>query len=233
VNGATRKDLVGAGIALLLALGCVRLGIWQVHRLAQRKARNAAQLARWKLPALTIASRGLPADSADQRRVSSAGKWDYEHERLWRPRSWEGTPGVDLVTPLLLGDGSAVLVDRGWAASPDAYHVDEQAYREGDSGVVVGLALRAPRGRGDVDPARLADSLGVPLLPFVIQELPDSAHPAPRLLRWPLPAIDNGPHLSYAIQWFSFAIIITVGSIALFWRRNVRRPDVEGPGAAS
>jgi len=140
---------------------------------------------------------------------------------------------VDLVTPLLLGDGSAVLVDRGWAASPDAYHVDEQAYREGDSGVVVGLALRAPRGRGDVDPARLADSLGVPLLPFVIQELPDSAHPAPRLLRWPLPAIDNGPHLSYAIQWFSFAIIITVGSIALFWRRNVRRPDVEGPGAAS
>jgi len=60
VNGATRKDLVGAGIALLLALGCVRLGIWQVHRLAQRKARNAAQLARWKLPALTIASRGLP-----------------------------------------------------------------------------------------------------------------------------------------------------------------------------
>jgi len=29
------------------------------------------------------------------------------------------------------------------------------------------------------------------------------------------PELDDGPHLSYAIQWFSFALIIVIGSIAL------------------
>src|SRR2546422_11765992 len=59
-------------------------------------------------------------------------------------------PGVDLITPLRLADGGAVLVDRGWAPSPDGYHVDEGAYREADSADVLGLGMSAPRARGDV-----------------------------------------------------------------------------------
>jgi surfeit locus 1 family protein len=72
-----------------------------------------------------------------------------------------------------------------------------------------------------VDPAKLKDSVPYTLLPFVVQHLPDSASPAsaapgslPR--RLPPPELTNGPHLSYVIQWFSFAVIILVGSIALF-----------------
>ena len=217
-----RRDRVGLVVAFLVAAGCARLGVWQLDRLHQRRERNAVLFAARARPPLEVTGT-LPADSARDRRLQARGVYDYGHERLWRARSYEGVPGVDLVTPLRLADGAAVLVDRGWAPSPDAYHVDQPAYREGDSAVVLGLGMLAPRGRGDLDPGRLRDSLPYPLLPFVLQQLPSDGPAVPGsaalLIRWPIPALSDGPHLSYAIQWFSFAVIILVGSLALARKR--------------
>jgi surfeit locus 1 family protein len=233
-----RRDLAGLIVAFLIAAVCVGLGIWQLQRLGERRARNAVMLAARALPPLVVHAQ-LPGDSAMDRRLRARGRYDYVHERLWRPRSYEGVPGVDLVTPLRLPDGSALLVDRGWAPSPDGYHVDQQAYREGegegeggDSGEVVGLGMRAPRGRGDVDPGVLKDSVPYPLLPFVLQEFPsDSPTVRPALRRWPAPPVSDGPHLSYAIQWFSFATILVIGSIALVRKRasEGRKPPQSVP----
>jgi surfeit locus 1 family protein len=194
-------------VAVLVAAVCVRLGIWQLDRLAQRKARNAGLAARLALPVLEAGS-GLSGDSAQFRRVTARGRYDFGAEKTWPGRSFEGTPGVALVTPLRLPDGSAVLVDRGWVPSPDAFHVDHSAYRESDSAVVAGIARRLPRGRGDVDSAGF--------LPFVIELQTPETGGLPR--RWPAPTLDNGPHLSYAIQWFSFALIALVGTAAMIRR---------------
>jgi len=217
-----RRDQVGLVVALLVAAICVRLGVWQLDRLHDRRQRNALLLAARARPPLEVDG-SLPADSARDRRLVARGVYDYAHERLWHGRSYEGVPGVDLVTPLRLAGGAAVLVDRGWAPSPDGFHVDQPAYREGDSAVVLGLGMLAPRMRGDVDPASLRDSLPYPLLPFVVQQFPsDNAtvpRSAPLLIRWPTPELSDGPHLSYAIQWFSFAVIIVVGSLALARKR--------------
>jgi len=191
--------------AILVATVCVLLGRWQLDRLAQRRARNAVLAARLALPPLPV-GRDIPADSARQRRVVAQGVYDFSAERTWPGRSFQGTPGVALVTPLRLADGSAVLVDRGWVPSPDAFHVDHSLYREPDTATVTGIALIPPRGRGDVDVTGF--------LPFVIQlESADPARGLPR--RWPSPAFDDGPHLSYAIQWFSFAVIALVGTAVL------------------
>ena len=219
-----RRDLGGLVVALAVAALCARLGLWQLDRLSQRRARNAAVLTARHRPTVPVTS-ALTADSALSRRLYARGVYDYDHERLWRGRSYQGIPGVALVTPLRLPDGAAVLVDRGWVPSADAYHVDERAYREADTTEVLGLGMPAPRGRGDVDPAKLRDSLPYPLLPFVIQILPPPTAPdrplPPGLVRWPMPELSNGPHLSYAIQWFSFAVIILVGSVA--WLRRQGR----------
>ena len=73
-------------------------------------------------------------------------------------------------------------------------------------GMVTGMAMVPPRGRGDVDVSGF--------LPFVIQlEGRDPEGGLPR--RWPPPVFDNGPHLSYAIQWFSFALIALVGTAVM------------------
>ncbi len=211
------RDWAGAAVALLVAATCVRLGFWQLDRLHQRRARNAAVAARRALPAIELRGRGVSGDSARERRIAARGVYDYDHERLWRGRTYEGVPGVSLITPLLLRDGSGVLVDRGWVPSPDAAHVDLGAWREADTVEVLGLGQVAPRGRGDVDPAKLGDSLAYPLPGFIIQQVPPSSaldRPRPPY-RWPAAALDDGPHLSYAIQWCSFAVIIVVGTAAL------------------
>ncbi|HKC39165.1 MAG TPA: SURF1 family protein [Gemmatimonadales bacterium] len=200
-----RRDVTLAVVAILVAAVCVLLGRWQLNRLAQRRARNAVLEARLALPPFPV-SRELTADSARQRRVVARGVYEYSAERTWPGRSFQGTPGVALVTPLRLADGSAVLVDRGWVPSPDAFHVDHTLYREPDTTTVTGIALIPPRGRGDVAVAGF--------LPFVVQlDSPDPTRGLPR--RWPPPMLDDGPHLSYAIQWFSFALIALVGTAAL------------------
>lgn len=199
--------------AVVAATVCVGAGIWQLRRLDQRRARNALIAARRALPPLELGRGAVAVDSVRQRRVMAHGTYDFSAEQTWPGRSFQGTPGVALVTPLRLADGSAVLVDRGWVPSPDAYHVDRTLYREPDSAGIVGLAVIPPRGRGDVNTTGY--------LPFVIQlEAPDP--PVERGLprRWPLPSLDDGSHLSYAIQWFSFAAIALVGTAALLRSRK-------------
>jgi cytochrome oxidase assembly protein ShyY1 len=105
-----------------------------------------------------------------------------------------------------------VFVDRGWVPSPDARHVDQALYREPDSATVEGLGVLPPRG------------WGCPPLPFILQQSGiAAAQGLPR--RWPAPALDDGPHLSYAIQWFSFAVIIVVGTGALLRKTTVLGPS--------
>ena len=200
-----RRDVGLAAIAVVVAGLCVWAAFWQLDRLHQRRARNAVLVARLALPPLPV-RRDITADSARQRRVVAQGVYDFSAERTWPGRSFQGTPGVALVTPLRLADGSAVLVDRGWVPSPDAFHVDHMLYREPDTATVTGIALIPPRGRGDVAVAGF--------LPFVVQlESPDPTRGLPR--RWPPPTFDDGPHLSYVIQWFSFALIALVGTAVL------------------
>ncbi len=205
----SRRDILGALVALAVAIVCVRLGFWQLDRLGQRRARNAILAARLALPPLQVV-RGTSADSARQRRLLARGVYDFARELIGPGRSFDGTPGVALITPLRLADGSVVLVDRGWAPSPDAVHIDQTLYREADTATVEGLGVIPPPGRYD--------------MPFLLEQ---TGIAAPRGLprRWPPPSLDDGPHLSYAIQWFSFAVIIVVGTGALLRKTTILGPS--------
>jgi surfeit locus 1 family protein len=218
-----RREVGFAVAAAAVAIACVAAGIWQLDRLRQRHARNSIVAARLARPPLPV-GRGTAPDSVRQRRLVARGVYDFARERVWPLRSFDGTPGVALVTPLRLADGSAVFIDRGWVPSPDAHHVDPALYREADTATVEGLGMIPPRGHFDVDIAALRDSVPYALLPFILQE---TGVAAPRGLprRWPPPALDDGPHLSYAIQWFSFAVIIVVGTGALLRKTTILGPS--------
>jgi surfeit locus 1 family protein len=210
-------------LSLVVAGVCARLGVWQLDRLAERRRGNAGLAAARAVAPVVVVAAGALADSLAQRRVVVRGAPDYARERVWSGRTFDGTPGVAIITPVRLADGSAVLVDRGWVPSPDARTVDRAAAREGDSLEVVGLALRAPRARGDADPAALADSFPYPLGSLVVQWLPDAGAWSTSALpvrRWPAPRLDDGPHRSYAIQWFAFAAIAIGGAAAVLRKRS-------------
>lgn len=221
-----RRDLAGAIFALAVAALFVRLGVWQLNRLAERKVANAAIQAARALAPVELPLHRVEPEALQDRRAQARGSYDYAHERVWTGRTYDGAPGVALLTPLRLSDGSAVFVDRGFVPSPDAAHVDAARYREGDSADVTGLALPAPRDRGDVNPTMLHDSLPYAVLGIVLL-LDDTAAPHPMgLLRWRPPLLDNGYFLTYAIIWFTFALIAIVGTVIVLWK--TAQPSREG-----
>ena len=64
-----------------------------------------------------------------------------------------------------------------------------------------------------------------PLAPvYIIADSPATLSPAPR--RSSPPALDDGPHLNYAIQWFAFAGIAFGGAAALWWSRRRSAPPI-------
>lgn len=207
--------LIGFGTAAL----CFRLGLWQLDRLAERRAWNADVEARMAAPAIALTS-GLtstPADSLRYRRVEARGTFAFADQRAEPNRSFQGAPGVYVVTPLRFPDGSGVLVQRGFTYAADGMTADLPALGEPESTVVHGILL-LPAGRYAVHPESL--TVGYPVLPLVIRRTDRPSGAPEALVPVPLPALDEGPHRSYAVQWFAFATIAAVGGVILALRRG-------------
>jgi surfeit locus 1 family protein len=242
VTDGGRRRARGGGVLFmgLLALAgavlCVRLGIWQLDRLAQRRARNAVVRARIAEPAVDV--RTLPADTTDLRfrRVTVRGTTAPALELAWAQRGRRGSPGVNLLSAVRVADSlPLVLVNRGWVYSPDGTQVDLARWREGDTIDVTGYlepigASLPGRWRGTAHPRSvrwldrdsLAALLGAPVAPVLVVVTGDTTPgSADRIARVPPPPLDEGPHQSYALQWFSFATIAVVGYGAFLW--NARR----------
>ena len=233
-----RRVIVFVALALVLAPVFIRLGFWQLRRLEERRARNRALAARLAEP--EVAFEQL-RDTTSFRRATVAGTPDYEHEIILTGRSRNGSPGVYILTPLRrAGRDSAVVVIRGWVYAPDAASAELARWRERRSafrGYVATLPATPPATppSGGGRKLRTLTAQGVrQLLPYpaapqyVVSQ--DSASSDSVPARIPLPVLDDGPHLSYAIQWFSFAIIAIVGAGAVVLRAG--RQGTDGSTAA-
>jgi surfeit locus 1 family protein len=218
------RSVLVAGF-LLVAAVCARLGVWQVHRLRERRAANAQSQAARAAPAVQVDSFGLDS-SLINRRVVLRGRYDHAHEIVLRGRVYAGVPGVEIVSPLLQQSGPAVLVNRGFVPAPDAVTVDRSTLEELGPVTVQGIALPldsargAPLQRGTettwarLDRRAIAQRLPYPIEPLYVRQNPDSTLPRfPR--RLDPPPLDDGPHLSYAIQWFAFSIIALVFAVIM------------------
>jgi surfeit locus 1 family protein len=218
---SVRARVLLAILFLAVAAICARLGVWQVHRLRERRAANAVALSARSAPVVLLDGPSSAADPAG-RRVRARGRYDHAHDIILRGNAYGGVPGVEIVSPLLLDGGrQVVLVNRGFVPTPDAVTVYPDSLWEPGERSVAGIALPigpgggAPLQRGGrtswarLDLAALRDSLPYPISAFYIRQLPDPSLPRfPR--RLDPPVLDDGPHLSYAIQWFAFAMMAIV-----------------------
>ena len=200
--------------AAVIAVVCVRLGLWQLDRLDQRKARNATIAAAFHEPPLPV-NLAIKDRVPRFRRVTATGRWDYDRERTVSGRTRNGSPGVHVVTPMILEDSAEILVNRGWVYSPDARTIDLPKWREGDQSQLVGYVDEPPSSLQPSSPTRL----------YVVALADSGSQPAAeRPVRLPVPAFaDEGPHLSYAVQWFSFAAIALIGTPIVVRRQRRRR----------
>jgi len=209
-------------LAVISAAVFVRLGVWQLSRRQERRARNALVAAR--LDSIPVSVSSLPKDTAQARfrRVSVIGAPDYEHELVWAARTHKGSPGVNILTPVRLpGSDTAILLNRGWVYSGDGATVDLTKWRERDS-TFIGYVEELPSVEGSSYTGRpnviarlshsvVANALPYPIAPLYVVVLSDSAIAADRIARLSAPPLDEGPHLSYAFQWFAFAAVALVG----------------------
>lgn len=157
------------------------------------------------------------------RRVRVSGVPDFEHEFLLTLRGNNGSPGADIITPIRIsGQDSAVLVNRGWIYSPDGVTADLPRWREPDSaftGYVDSFESGLPgdsirrNGIRRMDYAAIARTVPYPIRKFYVVALDDSilVGGTTGVVRLRPPKLDDGPHLSYAFQWFAFATIALVG----------------------
>ena len=248
----------------------VNLGLWQLHRLDERKVVNAALKAASEQPAVPIATLvplGVNAtqeqvESVKYRSASATGRYLVEQQVLVTNRTQNSAPGYWVLTPLDLGDGTALVVNRGWI--PYGYTEDgswddfappsDQVSMTGSieqpqvrsTGVVGGpqdAAEGTLRTFARADVARLDQQVDEKLLPLYVNlQTQTPAQPDSPGLPAVLPApdmSDEGPHFSYAMQWFMFSAM-TLIVYPLLIRRLARRrhqidesadlgdPDVQG-----
>lgn len=227
-----------AFIALAVGLGAVfaRLGIWQLDRLQERRAANARVERRLSLPPAPLASLAGDAERVN-RRAFVEGTPDHPNEFVLTGRSRNGSPGVHVITPVRVpGSDTAVLVNRGWIYAPDAATADLRPWREARTrftGYTQEFVAGAISGVQERGMRRLARDGVRRVVPYPVHEVylvaQDSAGPnAPA--RLPPPALDEGPHLSYAVQWFAFAAIAIVGAAVVTLR--TRRSGHAGAAGA-
>lgn len=233
--------LVAHAVVIAIAVLFVSLGLWQLRRLDERRAEIAVIGANIAEPAMPLeqllATEGHSPDGLKYRPVTVTGRYRPADEVLLTPRSdANGRAGHHVVTPLEFDDGTAVLIDRGWVPFDDnTPPIATAAPPEGEvdiEGFVIPTqeAARAGNPTGDasritylsaVDTDRLQPQIDVVLLPVSIllqrQEPPARAVPVPG----ELPDIDEGSHLAYAWQWFSFTAIGIIG-YPLLVRRSLR-----------
>jgi cytochrome oxidase assembly protein ShyY1 len=227
-----------AGHLLVLALtgSFIALGFWQLGRDHHKQALVRRAHAAFAAPAPEVTS-GTHIAEGD--RAQASGHYEVAHQVLLRNQVHGSKDGDDVLTPLVLAVGTAVMVDRGWVPAVGDQLASAAASVAATGPVVIrgiahtssplsaqdavtrkGSMLSLPR----VDLNRISTEVPHRLSPIWIQaqsETPTPLASAPVLPQPPPP--DQVNHMEYTIEWFSFALIGIIGwpvALMAFSRRR-------------
>jgi surfeit locus 1 family protein len=244
-----RRWLLATLLVLAAAGVMVRLGFWQLDRLAARQAYNARVQEQQAQPELMLDADVLDLDlyEMEYRPVLVRGEYVLEESIVLRNQSREGQLGVELFTPLIFeGTDQAILVQRGWIPAEQAAPADWQAFAEPGQVDVDGILRRAETdfavglrpdptlapgedrldAWNNLDLARIQAQSSVPLLDVYVQRLPYEQQSSPPYAQQLVLDLSEGPHLGYAGQWFLFAIVLLAG-YPFYVRRQEQAAGVE------
>lgn len=215
---------------VLYVVVCCALGMWQWDRRDQAQTAIARLDANWSAPSTPV-SQALPDPAAfddDQQwqRVELQGRYLVDDALLVRGRIAEGSVGFLQLVPFLTNDNRIFFVDRGWVAvSPESNEVPASYPSLPDGELTVLARLRADEGElrtqdaptGQVysaDLQRLAAQFDQSVFTgaYGLLENENGVVPSDVLVQQ-RPILDEGPHLSYALQWVVFALIGVGGFI--------------------
>ncbi len=212
---------------------CIRLGIWQLDRLDERRVFNSQVAYMRSLPPLDLnASLNQDITKMEWRAVKASGSYDFENQIALRNQYNGDQYGYHLITPLLLSNTDAVMVDRGWIpAEGNSLARDWRIYDEPGAVVVYGQIRHGtskPAYGGVADPTpspgqnrleiwnnldlmRITEQMPYSILDIYIQLNENVEVTKPPIPYQPELDLSEGPHLGYALQWFTFAALLFLG----------------------
>ncbi len=214
---------------------CIRLGMWQLDRLDQRRAFNT-QVESMRAAKLLDLNQNVPDNisSMEWRTVTVTGEYDFANQVALRNQYNGDQYGYHLITPLLFDSSTglgqaAVLVDRGWIPADGNSTPERDAWRQYDEWgqvtvtgqIRLGQAKPAIGGVADAESsrldfwnnfnvARMSEQSPYPILAVYIQPNVNE-NDSPPIAFQPVVELTEGSHFGYAVQWFSFAAILFIG----------------------
>ena len=222
-------------LVLVLIVTMINLGFWQLRRLDEKTTLNDHIRSRGTLPTESF-DKLVPAGSTrastrdvQWRRVVATGTYRVADELVVSNRTISGQPGFWVLTPFVENDGTIIAVVRGFVFRPEfeARGISSVPAPSGEVTIEGALQASPKSGRfGDepsnggkvpaisqADTGRLAERWGPTVAPVYLRL--DAGDGAPSkdgpLYPVPPPPLSKGPHLSYAVQWFIFALIGLIG----------------------
>ena len=225
-------------VALVFAIACVALGNWQMNRRNDVVADIAKITANYSGAPMDYQAAAADFDHLDPARewtqVTMKGTYLEADQRVVRNRPLNGAPGYEVLVPLRLDNGDTVIIDRGWLpiGNKVAGHPDVVP-RPHPGTVTVVARLKPPEPKLDrgapagqlasIELNDYAAQLSYPIKTGAYGQLAsESPAAAVNPVSFPAPSIDEGSHLSYALQWICFGVLAFVGFgyAARMQRRN-------------
>lgn len=240
----TRRWLGYLALAIIFAIACAGLSNWQVDRGNQSRAANqlvAVNFNSTPVPMQTVLpTLGSYRADDEWKQVSVSGRYLPADELLVRNRPLDGHPGFEVLTPLLLDNGTVFIVDRGFVPTgnkhdrpdtipePSRDRVSVIVRLQGSEPVIVDRS--APTGEiQSINLPTVARLVGKPMYTsaygLMVSENPAAAtRPRPQ----PQPILNEGLHVSYAIQWVLFAVMAFLG-LGYAIRQEYRLTNADDP----
>lgn len=219
-------------LMVVVAIACVSIGTFEIHRLREKIHGNAllranahAVTSALTAGAVPLTGHGTaPGDAVKFRRVGVSGRYDVAGQTYLAEQNQGGRQGFFVITPLRTADG-VLLVARGFvpatsretrpasipAPPAGTVHVTGRLYPAQDTSDKLGEL-----GHGEVtslNPSEQADRLGQPAYQAYLA-LDDGQPGVGLLTALPKPDLSNPTGgagevqlLSYVVQWYVFALL--------------------------
>ena len=221
-------------LVVVLVVTFIQLGEWQLRRLDQRRDSNSTVQAHESLPAQPYSEvmTGTVEDENQWYRVTATGTYTGDQFQV-RYRSLDGAYGSEVVAVLQTEQGDLLLVNRGFLTRQPGHPDGQMPPTLSGTVSITGYVRRNERGDENamtphesqvrlINSDALGRSLGAEVINGYVSLIDSAPAESSDLLPLPSPDLtDEGPHLSYAFQWFAFTVI-AVGGLGVLIRADVR-----------
>lgn len=237
----TAPWIFGFVVCLLFAFACHHLAQWQIDRRLQVMEQINRVLENYDNEPVPFAEAPVADFTADDEwtPVTLSGEYLVEDTLVVRNRPRAGRPGYEVLVPFRTEEGAVVVVDRGWLpigdlpGRPDRIPVPAEGAQEVEVRLRPGeptLDRDAPEGQvASIDLRQIGRVTGLDVAERTFGEMvSESADPGERPQKLVQPTLDEGPHLSYALQWYLFALMgFGVWGYMAYTRARNDRDDLE------